>query len=62
MYTLLVRLMFISALIQLGLSFKDVSECGSRRCAGRIERASRELLRIDWRPISVWPEEAKKFR
>ena len=55
MYTLLLRLMFISALIQLGLNITTLTPT-------KLERASRDVLRIDWKPISVFPEEAKKFR
>ncbi len=62
MYNLLVKLMLISALIQLGISLKDFSNCRSRECAARIEKASRKVLKIDWKPISVFPEEAKRFR
>jgi hypothetical protein len=51
MYQLLVRLMLLSALLQLGISVSDFSKCRSRHC-----------LKIDWRPISVFPEEAKRFR
>jgi hypothetical protein len=28
----------------------------------RIEKASREITRIKWRPIVVFPEEAKRLR
>jgi hypothetical protein len=62
MYSLLLRLMFISALIQLGFNITEVTSCSSRKCATRIELASRDILKIYWKPISVWPEEAKRFR
>ncbi len=62
MYKLLIRLMLITAAIQLGLSFKDITSCRSRECAGRLEKASRAVMHVDWKPISVWPEEAKRLR
>lgn len=62
MYSLLVRLMLLASLIELGFSLTDVTECRSRRCSIRIERASRDILRIDWKPISVWPNEAARFK
>lgn len=62
MYALLLRLMVLAALIELGMSARDLSECRSRACFGLIERASRQVLNIDWKPISVWPEEAGRFR
>ena len=61
MYDLLIKLMLAAALTQLGLSIADV-ECRGRSCAQRLEKASRDVLRVDWKPISVFPEEAKRFR
>lgn len=62
MYDLLIKLMFIAALAQLGLSLSHFEKCNSRACAQQIEKASRDVLRVDWKPISVFPEEAKRFR
>lgn len=62
MYSLLVRLMILAAFIELGFSLKDFNKCTSKQCLKQIERAAYNVLRIDWKPISVWPEEAKKFR
>jgi hypothetical protein len=62
MYTLLVRLMFVAALLQLGHSVSDFVNCQDRHCAGWIDRASQEILKIDWKPMSVFPEEGKRFR
>jgi hypothetical protein len=28
----------------------------------QLERASLEMLKIDWRPTSVFPEENRRFR
>lgn len=62
MYSLLIRLMFLTALFHFGISLTEVATCQSKECVGRIGKASREVLRIDWKPISVWPEEARRFR
>jgi hypothetical protein len=62
MYDLLVKLMLLAALAHFGMTLVDFSECHSLECVGRIEGAGREVLKIDWRPISVFPEEAKRFR
>ncbi len=62
MYNLLIKLMLITALLQLGWSLSDFENCHSRQCLARIEKHSRDILRIDWKPISVFPEEAKRFR
>lgn len=34
----------------------------NRQCLEEIDKANRKILRIDWKPISVFPEEAKRFR
>ena len=61
MYSLLIRLMAIAALLELGMSFRDLENCGSKHCL-RIEKASRDVLKIHWKPISIFPEEAKRYR
>ena len=61
MYRLLVRLLLISALAQLGMSLRDL-DCHGRACVKKIEEASSKVLKIDWRPISVWPNEGRRFK
>lgn len=53
MYQLIVRLLFAIALIQLGLSATNIR---------MVEKRSRDILKINWRPISVFPEEARRFK
>lgn len=63
MYSLLIRLMAVAALTQLGIglaTFRDC--CRSRSCFACIEKASREVLRVDWQPISVFPRADKRFQ
>lgn len=62
MYSLLVRLMFLVGLIELGYSLTGAHGCHSRTCLQMVEEQKRNVLKIDWKPISVWPEEAKRFR
>jgi hypothetical protein len=54
--------MLIAALAQFGMSLKDLSQCRSMKCVQLFEKRSRDVLRIDWKPVSVFPEEAKRFR
>ena len=62
MYNVLIKLIVGVSLVQLGLSFKDLEECGSRECLSRLEKASRQFLPIEWKAISVFPEEGRRFR
>jgi hypothetical protein len=62
MINLLIRLMLLASLAQLGLNLPHLSECRSRGCIAQLERASHEVLKIDWRPIIFFPEEAQRFR
>lgn len=61
MYNLLVKLMVLAALLELGISLADFENCHSRQCIFQIEKRSRDILKINWKPISVFPEEAKRF-
>lgn len=62
METLLIRLMFITAIIQLGYAVTDFENCHSKQCVQKIEKASRDVLIINWKPVVIFPEEAKRFR
>jgi hypothetical protein len=62
MYDLLVKLMVIAAFAQLGLSLAQVEQCHSRECLQQIENHSRDVLNVDWKPLTVFPEEAKRFQ
>ncbi len=62
MYNLLVKLMLIAGLAQFGLTLAQVENCHSRECLKQIEKHSRVILNMDWKPITVFPNEAKKFR
>lgn len=62
MYSLLIKLMVIAALMELGISLSEFSDCNSRECIQKIEKRSRDVLKIDWKPISVFLKEAQRFR
>jgi len=54
--------MFIAAVAELGLNLAELRGCKSRACLAEIERRSRNVLSDDWKPISIFPDEAKRFR
>jgi hypothetical protein len=62
MLNLLIRLIVLVSLAHLGLELTQTGDCKSRECSLRLEKASREVLRVNWRPISVFPEEGRRFR
>lgn len=61
MYEILVKLIVGASLLQLGLDVSRLEKCGSRKCLGHIERANQQVLKIEWKPISLFPQEATKF-
>ena len=61
-YTIIVRLLVVSAFLQLGLNLSRIENCDSRMCMDEIQRSGLRVLKIDWRPIGVFPEEAKRYR
>ena len=62
MYKLLIKLMFIAAVIELGLSFSKIENCRSTACILELEKASLDVLKINWKPIIIDQKEAKKFQ
>jgi len=62
MYELLIRLIVGASLLQLGIDLTKSPECASRECIASVERASRKVLTINWKPISVFPKEAERFK
>ena len=62
MYQLLLKLMLLAALLQLGISVSEIQNCHTRACLKQFEKRARNILNVDWNPISLWPEEAKKFQ
>jgi hypothetical protein len=62
MYKLLVSAMLLAALSELGISMKDFENCHSRQCVKMFQKKAIDVLSIDWRPISVFPDEARTFK
>lgn len=62
MYSLLIKLMVLAALMELGISVSEFENCHSRDCIQQVEKRSRDVLKIDWKPISLFPKEAQRFR
>lgn len=62
MENLLLRLYLIAALMQLGISLKDISSLSNKNHLNKIDSASHKILKIDWKPISVFPNEARRFK
>ncbi len=62
MYQVLIKLIVGASILQVGIGLTDSQPCSSRECLARIERASRKVLQIDWKPISIFPEESKRFQ
>ena len=62
MNKLLIGLMLSAALMQVGISVTKALTCHTQACTYELEKASRDVLKIDWRPISVFPEEGWRFR
>lgn len=47
--------------MDLGVSILRIEKCNSRACLREIDSAARSVLKIGWRPISVFPEAVEKF-
>ncbi len=62
MYDVLIKLIIAGALLEFGFSMSKIENCSSRACWNQVQQASKQVLKIDWKPISVFPEEAKKFK
>lgn len=61
MIDLLVKLYIAAALLQIGISVSNFADCHSRECVQMFEKKLGEVLKIDWKPISVWPNEVKRL-
>ena len=61
MYTLLVRLMVVAALLELNRAGAVLS-ADKRYYFLSFERMARAVLHVEWRPISVFHGEARRFK
>ncbi len=62
MYELLVRMLVIGAMAQMGFSVADYWAASPKQKAQMVDKANRAVLHVDWKVISVFPEEARRFR
>lgn len=62
MYNLLLKLVLAATLFQFGLSLTDFANCRDQKSCQKLEAARNQILKIQWRPISLFPEEARKFQ
>ena len=62
MYNFLIKIVILAALAQLGMNLAELETCYSKKCLQKVERRSRDVLRIKWRAISIFPEEARRFK
>ncbi|MFN8790003.1 MAG: hypothetical protein ACK5Y2_00945 [Bdellovibrionales bacterium] len=62
MNELLLKLFIAAALLDFGHALLRPDTLSTRSGLERIDHATRQVLKIDWKPISVFPEEAKKFK
>lgn len=62
MYNVLIKLIVVASLLELGIDLSRSGECSSHACWCQLQRASQKVLRIEWRPISIFPKEAARFR
>jgi hypothetical protein len=56
MYGLLVKLMVLAAMARLGLSATGVVN------PRQMEKAARQVVKINWAPIFMFPTEATRFK
>ncbi len=61
-YNVLIKLIVVASLLELGISVSKIGECSSRACWSELQRASHKVMRIDWKPVSVFTKEAERFR
>lgn len=61
MYVIMIRIIVLAALIELGLSAQSLKDCLPRQCLGQLHKAFMQITNVDWKPISVFPNEAKRF-
>jgi len=60
MYNLIVKLMLAAALAHLGLTHLRSSECYGHSCVQILEKTSRDVLKIQWKPIILFSSGSEK--
>lgn len=62
MYRILIRLILIATLLEFGMSAKSLTDCRAGHCIAHLQKASMRLTKIEWKPISIFNEEAERFK
>ena len=62
MYNVLIRLIFATSLLELGISVSKIDDCSPPIGPSNLQLAPHKVWRIDWRPIAVFPKEAARFK
>lgn len=44
------------------IELEDMVDCHDHQCVLKLEEAAMDVLRVDWKPISVFPEDATRFQ
>jgi hypothetical protein len=60
MYEVLIRLIVGAALVGLGIDLAKTN-LASHEGQAKLIHAMKESSKIDWKPISIFPEEAARF-
>lgn len=61
MYRILIQAMLAAALLGLGLDLTSTVRGGTGDRIQMLRSASLRVVRVDWKPISMFPKEAKRF-
>ena len=61
MNDILVRVLVLASMVQLGLFVDESFTCKSDLSNKQVKSAFQNVLRIRWKPISVFPNEAARF-
>ena len=59
MYSVLIKLIVLATMAELGTDIVNFSSY--RECRLDFKKAQLQIVGIDWKPISIFPKEAKRF-
>ena len=62
MFKVLIQAILASAVLSLGIDLAGVARMNTGERIRFVRAQTLRMARIDWRPISVFPEEARRFR
>ncbi len=62
MFRMFIFMLALATTEGLAVKISNRSQCRSRECLQQIEKQSRDVLKINWRPISMFPDEANRFK